>query len=178
MSNYTIKYQRGGASAPWHDGGTWTIGSRANQLPLALQAASNDGGKTLIGTMTYAGEGPIGVRATRSATNTYQVTNQWGGDSAPWNPGGTFVLGDHLTQPIVALSISSTDDGKTLVGTATYAGEGPIGFAGKVSAIQPEAPAHPAAPAPAPAVTAPAKPPASSRLNSATPWNAGTHYRM
>ena len=95
---------------------------------VALSATSSDGGQTLVGTMTYAGEGPIGFRATMTGPNTYAVENQWGGTDAPWNPGGTWVIGRRDAQSVVAIDILSEDGGSTLNGTMTYDGEGPIGF--------------------------------------------------
>ena len=62
--------------------------------------------------------------------NLYKVENQWGGSSAPWHPGGDWVIGGRSDQNVVALNIKSDDDGKTLNGTMTYIGEGPIGFKG------------------------------------------------
>lgn len=61
----------------------------------------------------------------------YLVENQWGGSSAPWNPGGIWTLGGRDNQNPIALKISSNDGGKTFTGTNTYANEGPIGFKGK-----------------------------------------------
>lgn len=63
-------------------------------------------------------------------TNVYQVQNQWGGPSAPWHPGGDFILGDRMNQHVVRLDINSSDGGRILTGTMTYQGEGPIGFRG------------------------------------------------
>ena len=97
---------------------------------VAIESQSNDGGKTLNGTMTYNGEGPIGFKATLLGSNNYKVENQWGGSSAPWHPGGLWLIGDRENQNVVALSVKSDDGGKTLHGTMTYAGEGPIGFKG------------------------------------------------
>jgi hypothetical protein len=125
---HLVQNQWGGASAPWNPGGLWIIGGRSGQPVVALDVTSNDGGKTLNGTMTYKGEGPIGFKGTLNVTDTYDVQNQWGGTSAPWNPGGTWVLGCRGKQGVVAINIKSTDDGQTLTGTITYAGEGPIGF--------------------------------------------------
>ncbi|MBD2472146.1 lectin ESA-2 [Nostoc sp. FACHB-145] len=124
---YIVENQWGGSSAPWNPGGAWIIGARSNQRVVALNATSNDNGKTLNGTMTYAGEGPIGFRATLTGSNTYNVENQWGGSSAQWNPGGTWILGSRDNQNVVAIDIKS-NDGNNLTGTITYAGEGPIGF--------------------------------------------------
>lgn len=58
----------------------------------------------------------------------YQVENQWGGSSAPWHPGFTWILGVRKNQLLVAIDISSSDNGKTFSGSVTYAGEGPIDF--------------------------------------------------
>lgn len=65
MGLYRVKNQWGGSSAPWRQGGQWIIGSRPKQDVIALNIKSNDGGKTLKGTMTYKGEGPIGFSATK-----------------------------------------------------------------------------------------------------------------
>ncbi|MCB9124674.1 MAG: choice-of-anchor L domain-containing protein [Caldilineaceae bacterium] len=127
-NTYNVENQWGGTDAPWNPGGVWVIGGRADQRVVALTASSEDGGETLVGTMTYAGEGPIGFRAFRTAQNTYEVENQWGGDDAPWNPGGTWVLGGRDEQSVVDIAIASEDDGSTLAGVMTYDGEGPIGF--------------------------------------------------
>jgi hypothetical protein len=123
-----VQNQWGGSSAPWHDGGVWIIGGRSGQPVVALNVSSNDNGKTLVGTMTYKGEGPIGFRASLTQTDTYVVENQWGGSSAPWHPGGTWLIGCRANQNVVAINITSGDNGLTLNGTMTYAGEGPIGF--------------------------------------------------
>lgn len=125
---YQVENQWGGSGAPWHPGGAWTIGARSNQHVVHLDITSSDGGKTLTGTMTYQGEGPIGFRGTLTGGNTYTVENQWGGSSAPWHPGGQWVIGGRSNQHVVAVSISSPDGGATLSGTMTYQGEGPIGF--------------------------------------------------
>lgn len=132
MSNtqnlYQVQNQWGGSFAPWHEGGVWIIGARPDQRVVALDISSNDGGITLVGTMTYKGEGPIGFKASLTQGNTYIVENQWGGSFAPWHPGGTWLIGSRGGQHVVAIAVTSSDDGKTLNGTMTYAGEGPIGF--------------------------------------------------
>ncbi|WP_338873397.1 lectin OAA family protein [Myxococcus stipitatus] len=128
MSMYSVQNQWGGSAAPWNPGGTWVIGNRPNQYVVAMNVTSSDGGKTLTGTMTYAGEQAIGFRGTLTSTNNYKVENQWGGSSAPWNPGGTFILGGRMDQNVVALDFTSSNGGQTLTGTMTYAGEKPIGF--------------------------------------------------
>lgn len=132
MTVYNIQNQWGGSSAPWHDGGVLNIGNRADQLPTALHIQSGDGGLSFTGTMTYQGEGPIGLRATRVTENCYQAENQWGGNDAPWHDAGLFLLGARDGQNAVAFDLTSKD-GQTVTGTMTYAGEGPIGVKGTKS---------------------------------------------
>ena len=132
MSRYYVENQWGGDEAPWHPGGVFSIGNRVGQRPIALSLTSKDGGQTLSGTMTYVGEGPIGVRGERVNGNTYRVENQWGGDSAPWHDAGSFELGGRVDQRVVAIDVTSSDAGETLRGTMTYAGEGAIGFCGRL----------------------------------------------
>lgn len=144
-NTYTVTNQWGGSTAPWNAGGTWVLGGRSNQSVVAIQVKSQDGGgQTLTGTMTYNGEGPIGFRAKAIGNNQYAVENQWGGAAAPWQPGGTWVIGGRSGQAVVALDVKSADQGKSLTGTVTYKGEGPIGFKGLLGSGA-------SAPAPAPA---------------------------
>jgi hypothetical protein len=62
---------------------------------------------------------------------TYQVENQWGGSSAPWNPGSTWLLGTRKDQYLVSINITSKDCGKSFLGSVTYNGEGPIDLSAK-----------------------------------------------
>ncbi|MEL6537072.1 MAG: hypothetical protein AAFQ98_16745 [Bacteroidota bacterium] len=128
MSAFNVENQWGGSSAPWRKGGLWILGSRKDQYVEAMDIASSDGGKTFTGTMTYQNEGPIGFKATLDSENIYHVENQWGGSSAPWHDGGHFIIGGRQGQQAVALKFTASDQGKSLSGTMTYAGEGPIGF--------------------------------------------------
>jgi hypothetical protein len=130
MAVYTVQNQWGGSSAPWNQGGAFVLGGRSGQNPVAVAITSSDEGKSFNGQMTYAGEGPIGFRATQVMQNNYTVQVQWGGDSAPWHEDGIWIIGARCPQPVVALQVSSDDEGKSLNGTMTYAGEGPIGFKG------------------------------------------------
>lgn len=132
-SSYNIDNQWGGDSAPWHEGGTFVLGARDNQNPITYDINSTDGGKTFTGSMTYKGEGPIGFRATQISGNNYAAENQWGGNSAPWHPGGQFVIGGRTNQNVVSLKITSSDGGQEFSGEMTYAGEGSIGVKAVVS---------------------------------------------
>jgi hypothetical protein len=133
MANYSVQNQWGGSSAPWHDGGVFILGCRGTQLVVGLQIQSSDGGKTFHGQMTYAGEGPIGFQAIQNSGNLYTVQNQWGGNNAPWHPGGEWIIGARDNQNVVAVNITSPDGGKSFNGSMTYAGEGPIGFKAEIS---------------------------------------------
>jgi outer membrane protein OmpA-like peptidoglycan-associated protein len=62
------------------------------------------------------------------AVNPYSVENQWGGPDAPWRPGGQWLIGGRNDQRVIALDVSSPDNGATLAGTMTYKGEDPIGL--------------------------------------------------
>lgn len=132
-SSYTVENQWGGSSAAWNLAGTFVLGTRANQNPVAFNINSTDGGKTLNGTMTYSGEGPIGFKAMLTNGNNYSVENQWGGNDAPWHEAGNFVIGARDGQGVVNLTITSNDNGATFTGEMTYSGEGPIGFKAALS---------------------------------------------
>lgn len=132
MAIYTVKNQWGGNDKPRHDGGVWEMGSRADQSIVNINIASEDGGKSLLGTMIYQGEGPIGVRATQIAGNNYKVENQWGGEGSDWNPGGYWIIGGREGQNVVSLQLDGDNGG--LNGTMVYEGEGPIGFEGSITA--------------------------------------------
>ncbi len=132
-SSYSVENQWGGSTAPWHQGGTFVLGARENQNPIAYDIESKDGGKTFTGTMTYAGEGPIGFRAVQTSGNNYAAENQWGGSTAPWHPGGHLVIGGRVNQNAIQLKISSKDEGKNFTGEMTYIGEGPIGVKATIS---------------------------------------------
>jgi hypothetical protein len=125
---YSVENQWGGNQAPWHGGGTWVMGARAEQPVVAVDISSSDGGATLTGTMTCNGEGPIGFKGTRQGANNYAVENQWGGNQAPWQRGGQWIIGYRTDQNVVGVNVKSSDKGLTLAGTMTYANEGPIGF--------------------------------------------------
>ncbi len=127
-NTYAVESNVGGDESPWLDEGMWVIGGRQGQQVVALDIASSDGGETLTGTVTYAGEGPIAFRATKSAQNTYRVEVQWGDRDAPWNPNGTWVLGSRENVSLVALNVSATDEGSTLEGTMAYADGSFYGF--------------------------------------------------
>jgi len=128
MAVYVVENQWGGNSAPWHPGGNWILGDRPNQNPVSINIVSNDKGETFEGEMTYLGEGPIGFRAVRTDGSYYRVENQWGETSAPWNPGGTWLIGTRYPQLVVSLNVNSNDGGVEFIGQNTYNGEGPIGF--------------------------------------------------
>ncbi|ROS05497.1 hypothetical protein EDC56_1027 [Sinobacterium caligoides] len=129
---FTVVNQWGGSQEPWREGGTWVLGSRLDQAVIAIDVQSNDNGKTLTGTMTYANEGAIGFKASLIGANNYKVQNQWGGSSAPWQPAGIWVIGYRNNQPVTALSLLTDDQGETLSGEMTYLNEGSIAISASV----------------------------------------------
>ncbi len=64
-------------------------------------------------------------QVTLYADNLYRIYHWRGDRSTPWHDGGTFLMGKGVHQPIHALRISSTDQGKTLSGKITWAGVEP-----------------------------------------------------
>ena len=132
MANYSVENQWGGDDAPWHLGGTWFLGSVGAQEVIDIQIFSEDAGNSFSGTITYAGEAPIGFKAYKNEGNNYETYVQWLGEEEPWSEGGTWVIGGRDNQSVVALQVSSSDGGFTLEGTTTYEGEGPIGFRGTI----------------------------------------------
>ncbi|MGK7900628.1 MAG: P-loop NTPase fold protein [Hormoscilla sp.] len=58
----------------------------------------------------------------------YLCEQQLGGHPAPWQLGGVWEIGAPEEQNVVALQVKSPDEGQTLEGLITYAGEGRIGF--------------------------------------------------
>jgi len=131
--SYSTQNRWGGESGSWKAGGEFILGSRETQFITAMDLKSSDSGKTLTGTMTYVGEGPITVKATALGTNLYRVESQWGGDSAKWNAEGAWKIGSREKQSVVALSFVSKTKGADWEGTLTYSGEGPIDLKGALS---------------------------------------------
>lgn len=121
---YRVQYQWQDESAPWHDGGVFTINGRSPKPVTALNLNSTDGGKTLTGEVTFQGESPVNVTAVLRATNSYTV-NLPGADD-PRLAGLEWQIGSREGQNVVALNVTSTDGGQTWQGAITYAGEGPI----------------------------------------------------
>lgn len=128
-TDYAVSVQWGGQTEPWRPEGVWRMGDRPTQ-GLTKVTAARQNSNDLFGAAIYAGEGPIGFRARWISGNQYQVEYQWGGEDAPWNPGGVWVIGGRERQRIAAVDVTSSDLGATLTGQVRYNGEGPIGFRG------------------------------------------------
>lgn len=143
MAGYQVENQWGGDSAPWHEGGTWELGGRADQKVVAVDIKSDDSGQNLKGTITYSGEGAISFWAQQAESNEYVAGVQWGGDTAEWYEDDIWVIGSREDQKVVAMNVQSTDGGQTLLGTITYNGESAIGFKGVEVPKEPSATAEP-----------------------------------
>ncbi|MFE3865253.1 hypothetical protein ACFXPT_33210 [Streptomyces goshikiensis] len=126
MTSYCAKTILEPDSLSW---AIFELGGRSNQKPVQIRiAAEYCDTLTLVGDMTYDGEGPIGFKATMTGRNTYEVENQWGGDDAPWHPGGTWVIGALEYRRVKGMHVTSDDSGRTLSGTITYEGQDPLTF--------------------------------------------------
>lgn len=76
-TDYAVTNSWGSSSGNY--GGLWVMGTRDDQVPIAFDLTSDDGGRTLTGTMQYQGEGAIGFKGKYIGSNNYRVQNQWGG---------------------------------------------------------------------------------------------------
>lgn len=62
-NKFAVQTKKG--NEDWKSDGEWVIGGRNDHAVINADAKSNDGGQTLIGMITYAGEGPVHFKATR-----------------------------------------------------------------------------------------------------------------
>ncbi|PVX28682.1 lectin OAA family protein [Sphingomonas pokkalii] len=133
---YRVENHWGGEGAPWHEAGLFLLGSRNGQNAVYFDLKSDDGGDTLNGTMRYQREGDISVKgAVQIGAITYNALNHWSGAGHPWHPGGQWVAGNRgPTAPVTALNVKSDDQGRTLAGTMSYLGDGPLQFRGTLIA--------------------------------------------
>lgn len=114
-----------------HEAGAWVLGARGDkkQYLVAIDIDSNDEGQTFSGIVAYEGEGPIGFRAIRLASNSYRADVSFGDQ---WHPAGDWIIGGR-DQRAVKVAAKSTDGGQSLNGTVTYQGEGPIDLEARIS---------------------------------------------
>ena len=133
MSAYQVQNQWGGSSAPWHQGSTWILGGRDNQVVVKIDIESNDNGETFTGMITYKNEGPIDFRATAEYGNAYRAQVRWGGISGNWHDDGVWIIGGRDNQKCIKLSVEANNNTDDLVGAMVYLGEGPVGFKGNLT---------------------------------------------
>jgi len=116
-----------GEDSKEHDGGSWILGGRANQQVVALELSrKRPRTELLVGTITYAGEGPIAVSAEPTkGKNCYRVWVSWG-DSNQYYFDGFWRIGGRDEHVLYSINVKA--EGSTLKGQVTYAAEGPIGF--------------------------------------------------
>lgn len=91
-------------------------------LPLALAIAASACVSTPVAPSEAA------PNQARYAGTNYIVSVQWGGETAAWRPEGVWRIGDRPTQAVTTVRAERQANSYDLVGTAIYAGEGPIGF--------------------------------------------------
>ncbi|MEM7532123.1 MAG: hypothetical protein AAF639_08105 [Chloroflexota bacterium] len=137
---YDVQNLDGHEHTSWHERELFKIGDSSDQSITALNCTSGNQGKTLSGTVIYRDTSSMEVdfKATLQRQNIYDI--DFSGDSTLDNtsantsantPANTSVqsqwlLGARKHQHITAMTVQSDDDGRTLHGTITYAGEGPI----------------------------------------------------
>ena len=100
--------------------------SSGNSNVIAIDIKSDDGGSALFGTMKFANEGSISFYGKLHEDNggdNIAVQNKFGGK---WQPAGRWVIGGRNDRHVVAFDVHSSDNGKSLNGTMTYADEGEI----------------------------------------------------
>lgn len=93
---------------------------------IAIDIKSENGGKSLFGTMSYSEGDPIAIFSELHATNgagNVAVENQL---DKVWEPAGRWVIGGRRRQNVISLELTSSDNGKTLDGTMAYDGENEI----------------------------------------------------
>lgn len=106
--------------------GTWTFGCRYQHV-IMLNVYSNDGGKTLKGSLQYDGLPEMEVIATLIDKYTYMVQESYRPVTL-WKPGGTWLMGRNPNKNLVAVNISSFNNGLELRGTITYSEEAAMKF--------------------------------------------------
>lgn len=89
--NVEVEHQIGNE---WFPAGRWVIGGRGDRHVIAFDVNSADVGRTLNGTMSYATEAEIRVRAVRGNGVVYDVDHQFGGQS---HEAGAWVLGSRVS---------------------------------------------------------------------------------
>lgn len=129
---YEVNHSIGGQGSV--DGAAWVLGNRGDlqQYLVAVDIASEDGGVTLSGTISYSGEQPVEMRASSIIGNAYQVENKFGGENSPWVDVGVWLIGGR-NQRCVELQAFSSDSGESLVGVARYDSESAIAFSAQRS---------------------------------------------
>ncbi len=84
MTVYNVKNQWGGPTAPWRDGGTWSMGGLDGQFISLLQLISTDIGISLTGKIAFDGGEAVDCRAEEVDTNRYRVQACWSGVGGEW----------------------------------------------------------------------------------------------
>ena len=127
---YRLQNQWDGERAFGHEARLFKIGNRRGQPIIALNFTSDDQGKRVSGTVKYKGEPSIegNFNATHRSENIYDVEIRQSMTPSQWLWDGQWLLGSRKHQKIIAMALESIDDGVTLKGTITYAGESPISF--------------------------------------------------
>ena len=120
MNTYHVENQWGAIARPGTMRACSSLVPATDKTPSPSTSSQRTAGTSFTGTMTYAGEGPIGFLGQPRRRPGLQRQNQWGGKSAPWHEGGQWVLGCRAKQAVVGVNVMSNDGGKSLAGRMTY----------------------------------------------------------
>ncbi|MEM8862423.1 MAG: AbfB domain-containing protein, partial [Chloroflexota bacterium] len=105
------------------------------RLILSADANKAAGNNKLVGKVSYAGEGILGLEATQKDGNIYSVehtlnNSQLRDQILPLYPNGDWVFGARKDKKLIAIDIKSADGGQTFSGTFQYEGEEPVSVKG------------------------------------------------
>ncbi|MEL6534164.1 MAG: lectin OAA [Bacteroidota bacterium] len=127
MAAYFVKTEER-TSKSWNRGGMWILGSREHHNLSVVDLISQNGGKTLYGTASYAGEKAMKVKAELKHGHVYNVYFRKGGISTPWEVEGTWVIGANNSPMVTSIALNSPDKGDHLTGVVTFEDKSPMGF--------------------------------------------------
>ncbi|MCB8945673.1 MAG: hypothetical protein H6658_18135 [Ardenticatenaceae bacterium] len=123
-------YLWGDVAGKWLDFGVLRNRSLRGQAITALKISSGDEGKRLVGKVAYHGEGYVDFEAVWAEPNRYEVIHRLNEQDLERYPNGRWLLGGRDDKKIIAMDVTSADNGRSFTGTITYAGEPPINIKG------------------------------------------------
>ena len=120
-AQYDTSYIHGTGPADWQDAGTFVIGSKPNKRIVFLQLYQlyPTLPDQLSGYLTYDGETKKEVLAIRTMDYEYEVYFRQSGEGL-WTPDDTWIIVGSVDGFVTSLTLTSSDNGKTLSGYINY----------------------------------------------------------